>query len=102
MIDLHVHTWRCRHAQGVAADYVGAAAARGVRTLAFTDHLPLPDSLSASIEGADGYAMPLAEIDDYVAEVILAVAERAAGMRGYRIVEQAPWLRHFTARFAPL
>ena len=70
MIDLHVHTWRCRHAEGVAADYVRAAAACGVRTLAFTDHLPLPDSLSASIEGADGYAMPLAEIDDYVAEVI--------------------------------
>ena len=39
---------------------------------------------------------------DYVAEVILAVAQRAAGIRGYRIVEQAPWLRHFTARFAPL
>jgi len=39
---------------------------------------------------------------DYVAEVILAVAQRSAGIRGYRIVEQAPWLRHFTARFAPL
>ncbi|MBN2112899.1 MAG: tryptophanase [Acidimicrobiia bacterium] len=38
---------------------------------------------------------------DYVAEVILAVAERAGEIRGYRIVEQAPWLRHFTARFAP-
>ena len=39
---------------------------------------------------------------DYVAEVILAVAKRAGEIRGYRIVEQAPWLRHFTARFAPL
>ena len=38
---------------------------------------------------------------DYVAEVILAVAGRAASLRGYRIVEQAPWLRHFTARFEP-
>jgi tryptophanase len=36
---------------------------------------------------------------DYVAEVVLSVAARAAGIRGYRIVEQAPWLRHFTARF---
>lgn len=38
---------------------------------------------------------------DYVAEVILAVARRAEGIGGYRIVEQAPWLRHFTARFEP-
>jgi len=38
---------------------------------------------------------------DYVGEVIGAVAARAAGLRGYRIVEQAPWLRHFTAKLAP-
>ncbi len=39
---------------------------------------------------------------DYVGEVIIDVAERAEQMRGYRIVEQAPWLRHFTARFEPV
>jgi len=39
---------------------------------------------------------------DYVAEVVIDVAERAADLPGYRIVEQAPWLRHFTARFAPV
>ena len=39
---------------------------------------------------------------DYVAEVILAVAARAGDIGGYRIVEQAPWLRHFTARFEPV
>jgi tryptophanase len=39
---------------------------------------------------------------DYVAEVIASVASRAGQLRGYRIVEQAPWLRHFTARFEPL
>ena len=36
---------------------------------------------------------------DYVGEVVIAVAERVETLRGYRIVEQAPWLRHFTARF---
>jgi tryptophanase len=36
---------------------------------------------------------------DYVAEVVIDVANGASGMHGYRIVEQAPWLRHFTARF---
>ncbi len=39
---------------------------------------------------------------DYVAEVIIAVAARASQLRGYRIVEQAPWLRHFTATFEPI
>jgi tryptophanase len=39
---------------------------------------------------------------DYVGEVVVASATRAESLVGYRIVEQAPWLRHFTARFAPL
>ncbi|MCJ7726002.1 MAG: tryptophanase, partial [Acidimicrobiia bacterium] len=39
---------------------------------------------------------------DYVAEVILSVAKRAKDIRGYRIAESAPWLRHFSARFEPL
>ena len=39
---------------------------------------------------------------DYVGEVVIAAAARANDIRGYRITEQAPWLRHFTARFAPV
>ncbi|MFA5787157.1 MAG: tryptophanase [Actinomycetota bacterium] len=39
---------------------------------------------------------------DYVGEVVKAVAEKASALRGLRIVEQAEFLRHFTARFAPL
>jgi tryptophanase len=39
---------------------------------------------------------------DYVGEVIAEVAGRKADLRGYRIVQQAPWLRHFTAAFEPL
>jgi len=39
---------------------------------------------------------------DYVAEVVLDVAARAGSIGGYRIVEQAPWLRHFTARLEPV
>ena len=39
---------------------------------------------------------------DYVAEVVAAVGARAKELRGYKIVEQGPALRHFTARFEPL
>ena len=39
---------------------------------------------------------------DYVIEVVTSVAARAAELPGYRIVEQAQQLRHFTARFDPL
>ncbi len=39
---------------------------------------------------------------DYVGEVIAAVAAKAPSLRGYRIAEQPQWLRHFTARLAPL
>lgn len=39
---------------------------------------------------------------DYVAEVVIDVANRADRLGGYRIVEQAPWLRHFTARLEPI
>jgi tryptophanase len=39
---------------------------------------------------------------DYVIEVCADVASRATGLGGYRIVEEPPQLRHFTARFEPL
>jgi tryptophanase len=39
---------------------------------------------------------------DYVAEVVVDVADRAEQLKGYQIIDQAAWLRHFTARFAPL
>jgi tryptophanase len=39
---------------------------------------------------------------DYVGEVMIDVAERAGVIRGLRLTEQAPWLRHFTARFEPV
>lgn len=39
---------------------------------------------------------------DYVVEAILNVWERRNEVRGLRFTEQAPFLRHFTARFEPL
>jgi tryptophanase len=39
---------------------------------------------------------------DYVVEAILEVNERKREIRGMEIVEAAPFLRHFSARFRPL
>ena len=38
---------------------------------------------------------------DYVAEAVAGVARDASRLRGYRIAEAPPALRHFTARFVP-
>jgi tryptophanase len=38
---------------------------------------------------------------DFVVEAILDVWRRRDGIGGYRIVYEAPFLRHFTARFEP-
>ena len=39
---------------------------------------------------------------DYVIEVVTAVAAQASELRGYRIADEPPALRHFTARFEPI
>jgi tryptophanase len=39
---------------------------------------------------------------DYVIEVCERILDRAGDLPGYRIVEEPPALRHFTAKFAPL
>lgn len=39
---------------------------------------------------------------DFVIEAVAEVQARSASLRGMKIVEQAPFLRHFTAKFAPL
>lgn len=39
---------------------------------------------------------------DYAVEAILSVYERREAMAGYEITYEPPFLRHFTARFAPL
>ncbi len=39
---------------------------------------------------------------DYVIEVAERVVKKAPSLKGYRIVEEPPFLRHFTAKLAPI
>lgn len=39
---------------------------------------------------------------DYVAEVVIEVYKNRDNLKGYKIIEEAPMLRHFTARFEKL
>jgi tryptophanase len=94
-------------AQALAVELYRDGGVRGVEIGSVMFGRPRPDG------GEEPAAMELVRLAvprrtytqshiDYVAEVILAVAKRATGIGGYRIVEQAPWLRHFTARFEPV
>ena len=85
MIDLHVHTSLCRHASGEPEDYVRAAARRGLKAMAFTDHLPLPE---AEDPGYD-YTMAPEELPLYVEQVV-AAAESATGVE-VRLGAEADW-----------
>lgn len=71
MIDLHVHTERCRHASGSPLEFVAAAEAVGVSVLAFTDHLPMLDGSETD------YAMSWTELPDYVSDVEMLKAREA-------------------------
>ncbi|MCW5896327.1 MAG: tryptophanase [Bacteroidetes bacterium] len=39
---------------------------------------------------------------DYVIEVVIEAHQRQSSLKGYRIIEEAPMLRHFTAKFEPI
>jgi histidinol-phosphatase (PHP family) len=62
LINLHVHTWRCRHAIGTAMEMAEEAARARLRVLGFAEHAPLPEEI-------DGWHLPLIEFPAYVAEV---------------------------------
>ena len=63
MIDYHIHTKRCGHAEGEMTDYVEQAIAAGLSEIGFSDHLPFFHKRDP------GYTMSLEELPGYVAEV---------------------------------
>ncbi|MFO7531889.1 MAG: tryptophanase [Candidatus Limnocylindrales bacterium] len=94
-------------AQALAIELYRAGGVRGVEigTLMFgraTDDGPDEPAAMELVRLAIPRRMYTQSHIDYVGEVIIDVASRAGEIGGYRIVEQAPWLRHFTARLEPL
>ena len=63
LIDHHLHTSRCGHAEGGLEDYVRAAEERGLAGIGFSDHFPLLHVRDA------GLSMGVQELPSYVREV---------------------------------
>ncbi len=66
MIDNHIHTKLCKHAEGEIFEYVEKAIDLGIKEVAFTDHIPLPDNFDLA------HRMQLDEIDTYARWVVRA------------------------------
>lgn len=65
-MNLHTHTERCNHAVGLDREYVEAAIAAGIKTLGFSDHVPMPyrNHFHSHIR------MAVNEIEDYTSSVL--------------------------------
>lgn len=62
----HTHTARCGHAVGEDRAYVETAIARGLQTLGFSDHVPMPFG-----DGHESrFRVPLRRLEDYVRSVL--------------------------------
>jgi len=66
MIDYHLHTARCGHAEGTMAEYLEVAVAHGLKEVGFADHFPLE---LLGYRSQNAVNMPPEELPDYVAEV---------------------------------
>jgi histidinol-phosphatase (PHP family) len=95
VIDLHLHTARCGHATGTIDQYIEAARVRGITTMCFTDHLPLP------VPYPSHYTMAAEEVPAYVSDV-RAAAARSARAGGPEVLcgIEADWLSDATGHVA--
>ncbi len=69
LLDYHVHTKRCGHANGEDREYVEAAIQKGLKEIGFADHIPRfyePDQGKRVTERG----MPRADLDDYVDSIL--------------------------------
>lgn len=69
-VDCHVHTQRCGHATGTAAEMIAAARAAGLSGIVMTEHLPLPVDLDPSTH----LALCETDLPIYAEEVLVLAA----------------------------
>ncbi|MEM2906201.1 MAG: histidinol-phosphatase HisJ family protein [Candidatus Bathyarchaeia archaeon] len=62
LVDYHVHTSLCGHAEGTPERYVRSAARKGLKELGFSDHLIF------HLDNRD-YSMPLSQLPEYIDSV---------------------------------
>lgn len=76
-VNLHTHSYYCRHGKGEIVDYVNVAKAKGLlKVLGFSEHAPLPDKTLDY-----GTRMAYSELDDYERDV-----KRADGRGGIKVL----------------
>ncbi|NLM53069.1 MAG: histidinol-phosphatase HisJ family protein [Firmicutes bacterium] len=66
MVDYHLHTSRCGHAQGNPAAYLAVAVEKGLSEIGFADHFPLE---LLGFTPQEPVTMQAAELDAYVNEI---------------------------------
>lgn len=90
VMNLHTHTYRCRHASGREREYIENAIAGGLTTLGFADHVPypFPDGYQS------GFRMLCNEMDDYV-DTLLSLREEYKGQIDIKIGYEAEYYPKF-------
>lgn len=79
--DYHIHTKMCRHAEGEAREYIERAVELGMREMGFAEHLPFPDGWKPRYDLTDDWAMPVDELEVYVALIQGLAREYASEVR---------------------
>ena len=62
-VNLHTHTFRCKHAEGTVKEYCREAVKAGLKVLGFAEHSPFPD------ERYGGTRMAYGELEAYRQEI---------------------------------
>ena len=67
--NLHMHTWRCKHAKGTERAYAERALEGGFTDIGFSDHAPLPASYALPVRGISRVRMGMDQLGGYVSTV---------------------------------